>query len=177
MSAPLDEQFLSWLYSQVGSVKQRNRSRTHWSLARQLYMTEFIWFIPNDDNRLEDGRNLRYEFLDTQRIENPDPNWLGMDCSMLEMLIALARQLAFLADGATDVWFWHLIEQMDLEQYNDKNYDETAKRRINRACERIIWRTYSPSGRGGLFPLRRPQEDQREIELWYQLSAYLLELP
>lgn len=97
---------------------------------------------------------------------------------MLEMMIALSRVLSFEADGEPRVWFWHLIEMLDLEQYNDRNYNANrlAERKIDEALDRVIWRTYSPNGRGGLFPLNRATRDQRDVELWYQLSAYLLEL-
>lgn len=178
MNAPLDEQYLNWLYSQVASVKLRNRSRTHWSLARQLYKKEFVWLIPNDDNRVEDGRDLRYIFLSESGIDESDVSleWLSLGCSMFEMLIGLARRLSFEADGEPRVWFWHLIEILELEQYTDRNYDEAAEREINDALDRVIWRTYSPDGRGGLFPLHSPTQDQREVELWYQLSSYLVEL-
>lgn len=176
MSALLDEQYFTWLYSQVGSVKLRNRSRTHWSLARQMHRKEFIWLIPNDDNRVEDGKDLRYEFLEACEIYETDPDWLGLGCSMLEMMIALSRRLSFEADGEPRVWFWHLIEMLDLEQYNDRNFDRLAEQRVDEALDQVIWRTYSPNGRGGLFPLNHATRDQREVELWYQLNAYLLEL-
>ena len=61
---PIEELYFKWLYGQIGSVKIRNRSRTYWSLAKQLFETEFTWTISKDENRAEDGRALRYEFLD-----------------------------------------------------------------------------------------------------------------
>lgn len=176
MDAPLDEQYFTWLYGQVASVKLKNPSRTHWSLAKQLYTKEFVWIIPNDDNRLEDGKDLRREFLEAYEIDILDLNWLDLGCSMLEMLIGLSRGLSFEADGEPSVWFWHLIETVDLEQYNDRNYNDLARRRIDDTLDRIIWRTYSPNGQGGLFPIRNPAQDQREVELWYQLNTYLVEL-
>lgn len=165
-----------WLYSQVASVKLRNKSRTHWSLIKQLYTKEFVWIIPNDDNRVEDGRDLRHEFLETCGIDDPDSDWVGIGCSMLEMLIALSRWLSFEAEGEPRVWFWHLIETLDLEQYNDRAYDEVAEKQIDEVLDTVIFRNYAPDGSGGLFPLRRPNQDQREVEIWYQLNAYLLEL-
>ena len=39
----------------------------------------------------------------------------------------------------------------------------------------VIDRDYDASGFGGIFPLRRPAEDQRKVELWYQAAAYILE--
>lgn len=165
-----------WLYSQVGSVKLRNKSKSHWSLIKQLYTKEFVWIIPNDDNRVEDGRDLRHEFLETCGIDGADSDWVGLGCSMLEMLIGLSRRLSFEAEGEPRVWFWHLIEMLDLEQYTDRVYNEAAEKRIDETLDTVIFRNYAPDGSGGLFPLNHPNEDQREVEIWYQLNAYLLEL-
>lgn len=175
MSVLLDEEYLVWLYSQVGAVKLRNRSKSYWSLTRQLFKTEFVWIVPNDDNRVEDGRDLRYEFLDACGLE-ADHEWLHMGCSMLELLIALSRRLAFETEGQPRVWFWHLIETIGLKEFNDREFDAKSEKKIEEALNRVIFRQYEPDGRGGLFPLRNPSHDQREVELWYQLSAYLLEL-
>lgn len=177
MSAPLDELYLTWLYRQIGNARLKNPARTYWGLSRHLYRKEFIWLIPNDDNRLEDGKELRYLFILDQEISDVDEEWYDLPCSCLEMLIALSRRLAFEAEGEPSVWFWHFIALLDLYQYNDKEYDDLARDLIEEALDRVMWRQYEPDGHGGLFPLSRPQEDQREVELWYQMSAYLLELP
>jgi hypothetical protein len=85
----LDEEYLTWLYARIGSTTETRKTRTYWSLCRQLYYKEFVWLIPNDDNRVEDGRYLRYTFLDEARLHNVDVNWMGQSCSTLEMLICL----------------------------------------------------------------------------------------
>lgn len=178
MSALLDEQYFEWLYSQVGSVKLRTKSKTFWSLLRQLYSKEFVWLIPNDDNRVEDGKDLRREFLVQYEIDEIDPVWMGLGCSMLEMLISLSRRLAFEVDGDPRDWFWHMLDTLDLERYCDKQYDmhyESVTQIVDETIDQVIWRTYSPTGRGGLFPLRHAGKDQRDVEIWYQLSSYLLE--
>lgn len=179
MIQQLDEEYFTWLYSWVGSVKLRNRARSHTSLCRDLYKKEFLWIIPNDDNRAADGVDFRYQFLKDMELEPDEVSsaWLDMSCSMLELLLGLALRLSFEAEGEPRVWFWHLVETLDLAQYNDRVYDDYAERKIDEALDRIIWRTYRASGEGGLFPLLRPKDDQTEVELWYQLSAYLLELP
>lgn len=176
MSEPLDEAYFKWLYSLVASTRLKNPSRTYWSLLRDLYMKEFVWLVPNDDNRKADGRDLRHEFVELHEIEDPDHDWLDLGCSMLEMLIAISRRISFQMDGDPRDWFWHMIENVDLQKYSDAKYNDLARRDIDQALELIIWRNYSPTGRGGLFPLRDPREDQRNVELWYQLSAYLIEL-
>lgn len=176
MNEPLDEAYFKWLYSLVCPVRLKNPSRTHWSLLHDLYDKEFIWLVPNDDNRKEDGRELRREFVELYEIEDPDRDWLDLGCSMLEMLIALSRRLAFDGEGEPRDWFWHMLTNVDLQKYNDRAYNDLARRDIDQALEIIIWRRYSPSGKGGLFPLHNPREDQRDVELSYQLGAYLMEL-
>lgn len=173
MDEPLDEIYLRWLYSQTGSVRIRNPRKTYWNLLRLLYKKEFIWIIPNDDNRVEDGRDLRYEFIDAEEIESVDIEWMHMGCSVLEMLIGLSRRLSFEAEGEPRVWFWHLMNNLGLSIYTD---DTTiSEDHINEVFDGVIWRTYEPDGYGGLFPLNRPERDQRDVELWYQLSAYIQE--
>lgn len=177
MDGLLDEAYFKWLYAQVSPIRLKNPARTHWSLLRQLYKKEFVWFIPNDDNRVEDGKDLRREFIESINLRgDPDPVWMSLGCSILEMLIALSRRLSFEAEGEPRDWFWHMLENVDLQKYTDKYYDQIAERDIDQACDIIIFRTYAPNGRGGLFPLRNPVEDQRNVELWYQFNAYLVEL-
>lgn len=175
MHEPIDESYFVWLYSQVGSVRAKNPARTHWDLLRQLHQTEMIWTIPNDDNRLADGVDLRYEFLldPTSRAAVPY-EWMHMPCSFLEMLIAMSRRLAFEDGGEPAWWFWHMLENMGLHRCNDRNTRQLAYQ-INFLVQRVINREYEYNGDGGLFPLKHPRMDQRKVELWSQLNAYLLE--
>lgn len=177
MSKPLDEEYLEWLYGQVASTRLRNPAKTHWALLCRLYKTEFDYFVPNDDNRAEDGRELRYEFLDD--IDEDAPlTWLDEPCSFLEMMIGLSRRLAFEAGGQARGWFWHLMDNLNLRKYTDDLYDQRddfMTGRINRVLERINRRDYEQDGSGGLFPLDNPREDQRDVEIWYQMNTYLLE--
>lgn len=172
MSAPLDEDYFVWLYSRVASLNQRNKSKTHWDLLKHLYSKEFVWWVPNDDNRVEDGRNLRFEFLEDYGL-TADDSWLELPCSMLEMLIGLSRRVSFEAGGKANAWFWHMLHNVELPQYTDARPGKPDQ--INEILDQIIWRTYRPDGVGGLFPLREPVDDQRKVELWYQLSAYIVE--
>lgn len=174
--AGLDERYLDWLYGQVArNVKTRVRARTHRKLCEQLSKIVFVAYVPHDENRIADAKDLRYEYLAEIEDEQGDPDWMRSPCSMLELLVVLSRMLAFEMDDPVQPWFWHLVETLDLEQFNDRDYDIHAEEAIAEACDRVIWRTYKGNGEGGLFPLRRPKRDQRKVELWYQLNAYLLE--
>jgi hypothetical protein len=171
---PLDELFLTWLYGQVADTTVKDSSLSYWRLLRQLYTKEFVWLVPNDDNRLEDGKDLRLEFIHEMRIEDADTSWIEIGCSVLELMVGLSRRLAFEADGEPYYWFWKLIENLRLMGYNDLRW--WSSRRVDDILDTVILRQYDADGHGGFFPLRDPPEDQRQVELWYQLSAYVLEL-
>lgn len=173
ISQPLDELYFKWLYSRVDEINRRTPSITHWNLLRVLYSTEFTWFVPNDDNRAEDGRDLRHEFLRDQGFDSVDSDWFDLGCSFLEMLIALARRLIFEVGGSERGWFWHLMAELELDTYTDDR--AVPERLVRDILDRVVNRTYEYDGQGGLFPLRRPTRDQRGVEIWYQLNAYILE--
>lgn len=172
MTETLDDLYLTWLYSQVGDVKERNKSRTYWDLLGQLYSKEFVWLIPNDDNRVQDGLDLRHEWMYEQRMSAPD-EWLFRNCSFLEMMVALSRRLAFEGEGHPPVWFWHLIKNLGLHECTDRSkYNQSE---VDERLDIVILRLYEPNGHGGLFPLRYPKHDQRWVEIWYQMNEYLLD--
>lgn len=174
MSEPLDEAYLAWLYSQVGTVYQKQPGRNYWSLMRQLFHKEFTWTVPRDENRSEDGRYLRYEFIN-ETGAHVTAEWMGVGCSMLELLIGLARRLAFEGEGEARVWFWEMVNNIGVA-VNDRHYNDREARLIDERLDLVIHRRYSRDGVGGLFPLTHRDRDQRKVEIWYQLNAYLMEL-
>lgn len=173
MSELLDDLYLEWLYSLVG---RQAENVDHWHLMKQLNSREFVYLpeAPNDENRCEDGMALRREFMRRNREVQVEQHWLDMGCSVLEMMIGMARRLSFeQPDGSVGEWFWHLVDNLGLTRYHDGRWHG---REIDRVIERLIWRNYSFDGNGGLFPLRKPYEDQRRVELWFQMESYLLEM-
>lgn len=174
-SAPLDELYFQWLYSQVGSTRLKNRNRTYWRLLKLLFTKEFVWIVPHDDNRIADGTDLRYEFVDHSRINDVPRDWINLGASFLEVLVGLSRRLSFqdMEEREPREWFWELIDNIGLSKHTDNA--EFSDEEVNDILDRVIWRTYYTNGEGGLFPLRHASTDQRHIELWYQMCAYLLE--
>ena len=175
----LDDVYLEWLYSHIGSVNSRNPERSYWKLALKLYTTPFKALIINDSNRSEDGKELRSLFLDQREYplsEFEKELFMDLDCSMLEMLIALSDRVAFQTDERLEGWFWRFMHNLGcFERYSDDLYEISIEEEVEEALTRVIRRTYSADGTGGLFPLRQAEHDQRKIELWYQMSAYILE--
>lgn len=175
MISPPDEGYFDWLYSQA-LARSRSPRRKYLNLAKHLFTKPFVWFVPNDDNRVEDGRYLRYEYLQERGIQ-VDDDWVDLDCSFLEMLVALARRAAEESLASEKEWFWIFLCNLDLDRFNDAIPYDDCLVDVEEALDQVIERTYEPDGSGGLFPLVHPEEDQRGVELWYQLNAYLLENP
>lgn len=175
---PLDERYFAWLYGQVADPQTNDPSLSYWRLFKLLYKTKVVWFVFKDDNRLEDGKNLRVNFLRSEglRREDVDPRWMEMTCSFLELTIALSDRLRFEVDPDTTLayWFWVLMENIGLNHHADSAYYEPCD--VEEILNRVIFRLYEPDGRGGFFPLKHPQEDQRDVELWYQLGSYVVEM-
>jgi hypothetical protein len=181
-SLSVSEDYLLWLASQIRDEDDGNPNRTYDGLCAIMYETEFIWRVANDGNRIGDGLELRVEFChqmdipigDTGRFLNkgtPVP-----PCSFLEVLIGLSRRLAFQVEGKNAPgWAWVLMNNLELHRITDP-VGRSKARRAELILEQCIWRTYGPDGSGGFFPLRRPFEDQAQVEIWYQMAAYINEM-
>lgn len=168
-----DDQYLVWLHDELVEVNPRRRFGTkEWRLFKQLYCIPFTSFIGNDDNRAADGRELRHQWAAMAGVR-PTSEWFSLECSFLEMLIGLSIKLAFQAEKDHHFWFWKLLDNLDILQYMGKG--RYSEREIEARVKAVIDRTYEQDGRGGLFPLRRTSNDQRKVEIWYQMSEYLLE--
>lgn len=161
------EAYVGWLEPQVG-VDQRSKSYSH--LVWLLGTTEFVWLVPHDNNRMMDGLDVRREFYDETGVHGD----LG-PCSVLEVLVALSRRLAFIADGEPSGWGWQLICNLELHKMSDP-LTPRKRAQAEEILETLIWRTYSPDGQGGFFPLAWPEQDQRKVELWYQMECYADEI-
>jgi hypothetical protein len=159
--------YFLWLIAQIG-IPQRNRN-TYNDLFMRLYETEFVWIVPHDDNRLQDGIELRYEF-DGKNIDFSD-----MPVSMLEVLIALSRRVAWTTDRSPEFWAWQLLDNLRLTKSSDPLVGRKAER-VEEVLEAVIWRTYDQDGNGGFFPLKYPRDDQTKREIWDQMNAYVNEM-
>lgn len=115
------------------------------------------------------------QFVHEQGTDGLDVYWLELGCSTLEMLVALAERASFETSREPAHWFWFFLKNLGIDKYDDAHWSEAAERHVNRKIDQLIYRTYSPTGRGGLFPLHSAVEDQRRVELIYQMSAYFIE--
>src|SRR4029077_5421852 len=94
MNEAVEHLYFDWLCARVVNMVNVPRP-TYWELLAQLHKTEFVWLILGDDNRAEDGKELRKEFIIQAELPD-DPQWrIEVGCSVLEMLIAFSRRAEF----------------------------------------------------------------------------------
>ena len=163
---PIEAAYFRWLCAKVMPFRERN----YWGLLGILHRTEFVWLVPGDQNRLDDGLELRDEFLSESFISS-HYDWNNQPCSVLEMLIGLSRRAAFQIERPVREWFWEFIENLGLKDY--RRVDRIVEEDINEILYTFVWRMYTSKGEGGLFPMRRPRTDQRETEIVGQFFEYL----
>lgn len=176
-TSPQIEDYLHWLASQIRDEDDGNRGRTYSDLCTIMFEKEFVWVMPfeKDNNRLQDGKELRSEFCHVHGFHYNALEGIG-PCSFLECLIGLSRRLEFNAGGSARGWSWSLLNNLELHRMWDP-VTRAKKRKIDHILDRCIWRNYEPTGQGGFFPLAWSEEDQTKVEIWYQMHAYILELP
>jgi hypothetical protein len=173
----IENKYFPWLSDLIGVNRPEG---SYFLLAKVLYEKGFTWFVPNDDNRAFEGRNLREQFCDEMHIDYVY-EYFEEKVSMLELIIGLAdRCESIMADQDSNVpmedWFWKMLTNAGLDIFKDEDfYDLGGTPAVDIILNKIIDRTYHRDGRGGLFPLKHTRMDQRKVELWYQMSAYLVE--
>lgn len=168
---PIDLEYYQWLISQV----QVGPRKQYFGLFEILHNTEFTWFVPNDDNRVADGEHLRNDFFRTTRDRKYEDGDLALEgVSVLEVIVALSKRVAFNAGGDADLWAWRLIKNLGLNKMADPLTPRKIQN-INDILDILIWRNYEPSGAGGFFPLKRSLKDQTKVEIWYQMQEYVME--
>lgn len=168
MTNPIDYEYFEWLISQI----EVPGDETYNDLFERLHNVEFVWTVPNDDNRIADALELREEFFTRTKKKGTLINeWT----SILEIVVSLSRRVAWTADGQPRPWAWHLLENLRLDKASDPLMDRKANE-VDDILEALVWRTYDRDGRGGFFPLRQTVEDQTKQEIWHQMNAYVNEM-
>lgn len=168
MTTQPERDYYIWLISQIAIP--RNNHNTYDDLFTRMHDTEFVWIVPNDDNRLQDGEDLREEFLNGARGKIT-----SQPVSLLEVLIALSRRTASNAGGRPEVWAWKLIKNLRLNKASDPLVGQKAEH-VEDILEALIWRTYERHGRGSFFPLKKFIGDATKLEIWDQMQTYVNEM-
>jgi hypothetical protein len=151
----------------------------------QLFNTEFIYSIPLDGNRAEDGISLRYRY---GKECNVDERIVASEidicpCSVLEMIVALAIRVeenimydAEIGDR-THCWIWVMITNLGLEDCTDEKMMDDEDPYVRRCLDIFMQRKYDKDGfNGGLFVINDQTKDLRKTEIWYQAMWFFKEM-
>lgn len=173
-------EYFQWLCSLVGADEP---DHSYLLLMKMLHQKEFVWTIRNDENRGDDGCRMRDIFADETDFR--DYTCLDEPCSVLEMLVALAIRIADNFDTEEEeshlrFWFWKMIENLwssDMVDLDDEHFIKYGYSWYTFGDKVDLWlsRQYRKDGFGGIFPLKFAQKNQRKVEIWYQMQAYLIE--
>ena len=174
----LVNRYFDWMYQ---LVVDRYSKLSYRRLFAKLHSTEFIFEIPMDGNRAEDGVELRYRFGREQNYPAAMVASLLDDtsCSILEMMIALSiRCEEHIMDNPdignrTGQWFWNMIVNLGLGSMDDEKFDRGY---VEFVLNRLLDRQYERNGKGGLFTVSNCRRDMRSVDIWYQMCWYLDEI-
>lgn len=167
--------YFEWLYN-IATKGMFSKNISFRKLLMRLHSTEFIYTIPKDGGRAEDGIDLRYRFFHEYAGKKDAENYIKGPCSVLEMILALAiRCEETIMDNPkygdrTKQWFWGMITNLGLGSMEDSRFDRDY---VDTVLDIFLKRRYRPDGKGGLFTVRNRDEDLTKVEIWYQLCWYL----
>lgn len=171
MSEPLEHEYFKWLYSQVSDVLTTDPYLTYDYLFGRLHRTRFVPLVSGDDNRAQDGKDLRLDFFN--EIGYRDEPFLKEDASVFEVLIAFSRRASFETDDSPQAWFWLMLNNLGIAELTDAYPKNDGW--LTNILDVFVNRLYDHNGNGGLFPMNHTINDQRRIEIWYQFSEYLVD--
>lgn len=175
----IENQYFRWLCGIINTeddiVYNFNR------LLGKLFNTDFYYILNMDSNRETDGIDLRYRFGRENGYKDYEISSYLDDhpCSVLEMMVALSirceNQFAYDPEygDRTAEWFWKMIKSLGLEDQTDDYYVGAV---VENILERFLSRNFKKNGQGGLFTIRNSSKNMRNIDIWYQMCAYLNEV-
>lgn len=145
-------------------------------LLRTLFETDFYAINDMDNNRISDGFEMRDRFVNDGGIISDPQNFIGANCSILELMVALAIRCEIdimhsVREGdRTAVWFWKMVGSLGLNDMDDGRYDNLH---VNYILEDFINHNYTRDGKGGLFYVQNSWMDMRDLEIWSQMNLFL----
>lgn len=155
----------------------KNQSEPYSLLLERLFSIGFYSMVPNDDNRGVDGEQLRDQYIDAMGSSARPLSFPKFSCSVFEMMIGLAKRMEFELGGGkyekkASYWFWVLIDNLRLGWCKNDIYSMSE---VDFVIDRMLSREYNRNGEGGLFPLNHSKKDQRKVEIWYQMSEWIIQ--
>lgn len=165
--------YFYWIYAMICSKWTPNH-KSYLKLFEHLSEVEFTCKLRMDEDRAEDGYNLRYLYAASVGLSQKKLDILlkAGPPSVLEMMTALAVRceehiMSNPEEGdRTAEWFWRMLKNLGLYNMSDDRFDES---KVIRVIDIFLNREYEPDGHGGLFVVEHSKYDLRGIEISYQM--------
>lgn len=164
-------QYLLWR----GNLERLTR---YGRLFEILHHMEFRYIIERDENRDADGADLRdgYDVPNDYSVEE-DEAFMAHWTSVLEVLLALAIRVddEYIGDPSEEhpeKFFMEMIKNLGLDIFKGNRYREDD---VHRIVDKWLDRGFARNGVGSPFPLHHSRRDQRRLEMWDQMQAYISE--
>lgn len=165
--------YLHWIMTEKLLFEDKE-VREYEHLVYILADIDFEWSLPMDENRASDGLGLRDDFEYETGLYLDAGSGINPCCSVFEMMAALAyrceHQLMrdpYIGDR-TSKWFLEMCDNLGIMDNQKEDY-------IREKVNKFMHRDYGVTGKGSLFPIRKRGIDQKNSEIWKQLSAYINE--
>ena len=158
--------YIHWVLKEKLGLNDKE-VRKNLNIVLALAKVEFVWRHPMDENRAIDGLELRDDFEYETGDYLDKSSGLPPNCSMFEMLAALAirceNQLmrdAMVGDR-TSKWFFEFLDNLGLLDCNNRDVKDICNDFMDGTLE--------------MFPLKKRGIKQKNEQIWKQLMAYLNE--
>lgn len=169
----IKDEYFEWMLKIIDFDLPEHRNYER--LLRELDEIEFYWVVDMDENRDIDAYDLRKEFLYDCNI--------SLDClydgprTVLEVLVAFSKRIETDVTGEPGEydygkWFWVMLDNLGLLEFDNYRMNTRA---VDNIVEKWLSRNISVNGKSGIFPIKKLTCDQRGVEMWYQMQAYLNE--
>lgn len=174
----IKQDYFEWLCEMVHCD---GPSQSYNILLKTLHGIPFFVKNQRDLNRIDDGYRLRidYDNFNNHTGRNLESLY-QMKTSVLEVLIGLANRMEDIMFDAekgdqTIIWFWEMIDNLGLGDFTDSAFGERRwyTLQVEEIIEKWMDRRFRRNGKGSPFPLETSKNDQRKIELIYQMNYYL----
>lgn len=167
-------EYFEWLY-EYGTRGMVSTYISYRKLFELLHSIKFDYYLLDDSNRYADGISLRRKFENAEGFEG-FYELCDEPCSVLEMMLALAIRCedTIMSNheygDRTRQWLWGMILNLGIGRMTDDVFD---KRRVETCVYRFMEHDYDYDGKGGLFLVRNPDRDMRDLDIWTQMCWYL----
>ncbi len=148
------------------------------TLFKTLHNIDFYYIIDRDDNRDEDGYDLRNDYKIPKEFVSMREEFYSRKTSVFEMLIALSIRVndEIIGDPSDEHPEYFFIEMLDNlfgslkrnNHLNDQNY-------IIDIVNKWLNRDFRDDGFGSPFPVTHDLRDQTKLEIWDQMMSYINE--